>query len=121
MRLAALAFLSLLSAAASARAAGSDLEFYTGEDLYAQCSANPADADYQPRQARCVGYVIGASDALQAAQGGGRPAMACLQPTNGAPQLVAAVQQYLAAHPEKRRLAAHDLVDEALAAAFPCR
>jgi hypothetical protein len=96
------------------------LEFYTGAELYAQCSAQPADADYQPRQARCTGYVIGVSDALQAAQGRGQRASVCIRPAATASQLVAAVEQYLEAHPDKRHIAAHDLVDEALSAAFPC-
>jgi hypothetical protein len=109
-----------LSAAASAAAAG-DLEFYTGEALYAQCSAKPSSADYQPRQARCAGYVLGVSDALQAAQGAGAPNRVCLPATAASTQLVESVGRYLDAHPEKRRLAAQDLVIEALSEQFPCR
>ena len=113
--------LALSLAGLSAHGAGTDLEFYTGDDLFAQCTAKPADADYQPRYARCLGYVIGVSDALQAEQGGGHLATVCIQASNQAPQLVAAVQQYLETHPDKRRVAAPDLVVGALSAAFPCR
>jgi hypothetical protein len=114
--LAALAF----GAAATSASAG-DLEFYTGEALYAQCSARPAVADYQPRQARCAGYVLGVSDALQAAQGTGAPQRVCLPATATSTQLVESVSAYLDAHSEKRRLAAQDLVIEALSVTFPCK
>ncbi len=109
-----------VAAGASAAPAG-DLEFYTGEALYAQCSAKPASADYLPRQARCAGYVLGVSDALQAALGAGGAARVCLPDTATSTQLVERVSGFLDAHPEKRRLAAQDLVIEALSVQFPCK
>jgi hypothetical protein len=116
-----LAAIALVITAAGARAAGTDLEFYTGEELMDQCSATPADPDFQPRQARCAGYVMGVSDAVQAAQGAGGAAAVCIPAGTAAPQLVNAVQRFLEAHPDKRRFAAKDLVQEALAASFACR
>ena len=68
-----------------------DLEFLTGEALYAQCSAKPAAADYLPRQARCAGYVLGVSDALQAArraQGAAQRVAACPRRPCSSTQLV---------------------------------
>ena len=109
-----------LCAAAPIASAG-DLEFYTGEALYAQCSAKPATADYLPRQARCAGYVLGVSDALQAAQGAGATQKVCLPATATSTQLVESVGRYLDAHPEKRRLAAQDLVIDALSVQFACK
>jgi hypothetical protein len=117
----ALTTMLLLLGAGSARAAGPDLEYCTGDELFTQCSAAPADADYQPRQARCVGYVLGASDAEQAAQGAGAALSVCITPSTGAQALADAVRRFLEAHPEKRHLAAQDLVREALAASYPCK
>jgi len=102
-------------------AAASDLEFYTGETLYAQCSARPGEPDYATHSLRCAGYVLGVSDAQQAAQGAGGRGRVCLPGTATANQVVATVGAYLQAHPEKRPLAAQDLVIEALGAAYPCR
>jgi Rap1a immunity proteins len=111
--------LVLLCTAATARSA--DLEFFTGAALYEQCSAKPADADYAVRQARCAGYVLGVSDAQQAAQGAGRAGRVCLPQTAGSPQLVDAVSKFLEVRADKRQLAAQDLVLEALSAQFPCK
>jgi hypothetical protein len=108
-----------LGAAPSAPAA--DLEFFTGESLSAQCSAKPGDADFAVRQARCVGYVVGVSDAEQAGQGQGAAGRVCYTAGVTADKMVAAVASFLTAHPEKRPLAAQDLVIEALAAQYPCK
>jgi len=106
---------------APAAMAASDLEFYTGETLFAQCQARLGDADYQTHALRCAGYVLGVSDAQQARQGAGQPSRVCLPASATANDAVAKVGAYLVAHPEKRPLAAQDLVIEALAAAYPCR
>lgn len=117
----ALVAVLLLVGGGPARAAGSDLEYYTGDELFAQCTAAPADADYQPRQARCVGYVLGASDAQQAAQGAGSASSICITASTGAQALADTVRRYLEAHPEKRHVAAQDLVREALTESYPCK
>ena len=104
-----------LAAPASKAATTSDLEYYTGATLFTQCQAKDAAA------LRCAGYVMGVSDAQQARQGAGAPGRVCLPPTATETQIVATVVGYLAAHPEKRPLAAQDLVLEALAATYPCR
>ena len=108
-------------AGSGARAAGTDLEFYTGADLMAQCAAAPPGAGQELNQARCTGYVMGVSDAIQAAQGAGGPGRICIAPSVGAPVLVASVRRFLKAHPQKREFAAQDLVREALSATYPCR
>jgi hypothetical protein len=110
-----------LSGLAAAPAPAADLEFFTGDSLYSQCSAKPTDPDVAVRQARCSGYVLGVSDAQQAAQGAGAAGRVCIPPTAGSPQLVDAVVAYLEAHADKRPLAAQDLVLEALSAQFPCK
>ena len=105
---------------ASCPALAADLEFYTGDALYTQCSAKPADTDYAARQARCGGYVLGVSDAQQALQGAGAKGRVCLPAGATSPQLVDAVARFLDAHVDKRPLAAQDLVLDALSAQFPC-
>jgi Rap1a immunity proteins len=110
-----------LALAAATSASANDLEFLTGQMLYAQCSAKSGDADYAVRSLRCASYVLGVSDAQQAAQGAGGAARVCLPATATAPSLAAAVAAFLEAHPDKRPLAAQDLVIEALGAAYPCK
>ena len=115
---------AIASAFAGVAAAGplgaADLEFFTGQDLYAACSARPTDADLSTREAWCGGYVIGVSDAQQAAQGAGAPSRVCLPASANAAAMAQVVRAYLEAHQEKRPLAAKDLVIQALAAAYPC-
>jgi len=118
--LAALAALGLATASA-APAPAADLEFFTGDGLRAECSAAAQDADFAAKQGRCVGYVVGVSDAEQAGQGAGGTPRICYPASITATQMVAAVSAFLTAHPEKRPLAAQDLVVEALSAQFPCK
>jgi Ssp1 endopeptidase immunity protein Rap1a len=113
--------LAAVGAALPTAVAAGDLEFYTGEALFTQCQARPGDADYASHSLRCAGYVLGVSDAQQARQGAGQPERVCLPGAATANQVVATVNAYLQAHPEKRPLAAQDLVIEALGAAYPCR
>jgi hypothetical protein len=120
-RWAVLAALASVSSFPAAQAPAADLEYFTGDALFAQCSAKPTDADFAVRQARCSAYVLGVSDAQQAAQGAGGAGRVCIPPTAGSPQLVEAVVGYLQAHADKRPLAAQDLVLEALSAQFPCK
>jgi hypothetical protein len=116
-----LAAMVAMGAGLPVRAAGTDLEFFIGEGLYGQCSADPAQADGAAKRARCEGYVLGVSDALQAAAGAGGRAVVCLPPSATEPQMVETVRAFLDAHPEKRQIAAQDLVREALSAAYPCK
>jgi len=110
-----------LALAAFAPAKAADLEFFTGDGLNAQCSAKPGDADFATKQGRCVGYVVGVSDAQQAAQGQGGAQRVCFPAGVTATQMVATVTAFLGAHPDKRLLAAQDLVVEALSAQYPCK
>jgi hypothetical protein len=110
-----------LALAAATPAPAADLEFFTGDSLNVQCSAKPGDADFATKQGRCLGYVVGVSDAQQAGQGLGATPRVCFPASVTATQMVAAVTAFLAAHPEKRPLAAQDLVVEALSAQYPCQ
>ena len=120
-RLAAVLAAFGLALANSAPAPAADLEFFTGESLGAQCAATSSDADFAAKQGRCIGYVVGVSDAQQATQGQGGAQRVCFPAGVTATAMVTAVTAFLAAHPEKRPLAAQDLVVEALAAQYPCK
>lgn len=121
MRLAAalLAFFAFFAAGGASPA--SDLEFFTGQALFDVCSAKPADPDYRLSAARCSAYVMGVSDAQQALQGAGATQRVCLPAAASVGRLTSAVSGFLAAHAEKRPMAAQDLVIEALSAEYPCR
>jgi len=106
---------------AATPASANDLEFFTGKLLYAHCSAKAGEPDYATHALQCTSYVLGVSDAQQAAQGAGAAPRVCLPGTATAPALVQAVAGFLDAHPDKRPLAAQDLVIEALSAAYPCK
>jgi len=120
----ALAVVAAAGAMAStgAQAAEQDREFFTGDTLYQRCAAAPADLDYAASHAACRAYVLGVSDAMQAAQGAGRgatPAI-CLGDAD-ADKVVEQVTAYLSGHPENRRFAAPDVVAAALRATYACR
>src|SRR6185437_1756660 len=89
------ATLGVLGVSAPVASAASDLEFYTGETLSAQCQSRPGDADYQAHALRCAGYVLGVSDAQQARQGAGQPGRVCLPGTATANDIVSKVSNYL--------------------------
>jgi hypothetical protein len=88
--------------------------FYSGNDLWAQCSGN---SDYL--SGLCRGYVTGIADAMTNVAGiYGRRACIPMPVTVG--QTVDVVKQYLGQHPEQRHYTASYLVAQALAEAFPC-
>jgi hypothetical protein len=121
----AFALAAALTTAGATAAVGAphDREFYTGEALYQRCAAQAADPDYVVRRTACRSYVLGVSDALQAAQGvtpaGGPRPTVCLGDV-AADALVERVIAWLVAHAENRRYAAPDLVGAALREAYPC-
>ncbi|HEY3799292.1 MAG TPA: Rap1a/Tai family immunity protein [Caulobacteraceae bacterium] len=117
--LAVLAAPGLIWAATPAWA--SDLEFYTGQTLTAECGVTADAPDYAVHHARCAAYVVGVSDAQQAAQGASRRERVCLPTSADSDRLAATVAAFLTAHPEKQRLAAQDVVTEALAGRYPCK
>ena len=117
----AMALVAMLAVASASAAPCADLEYYAGSDLALECAAKPGDVDYAVRHGRCEGYVIGVSDAQQAAQGAAPTGRICLPPATTPQQLVTAVNSYLAAHPEKQGLSAHDLVLDSLQVQFPCK
>jgi Rap1a immunity proteins len=73
--------------------------------------------------ALCFGYVVGVSDATQAAQATGAALFgwqACLPPSTTAQQVTEAAVHFLIAHPEAQQSSASGLITKALSDAFPC-
>jgi Rap1a immunity proteins len=73
--------------------------------------------------ALCIGYIIGISDAMQAAQATGGALFgwqACLPPSATAEQVTEVAVRFLIAHPEAQQSSAGDLIAKALSDAFPC-
>jgi hypothetical protein len=83
--------------------------FQTGNQLFARCGS-PANAI---EEMVFLGYVLGVADSYN-------EPMFCLPPTAIAKQVSDISCQYLRTHPEKRHLAGHSLVVDALRTAFPC-
>ena len=89
--------------------------FYTGNDLWSQCTSN---APFQ--SGFCAGFVAGIADILAA-----DPLiigqMVCAPLDVTTDQKRDVVKRYLEQHPERWHYAAASLVLDALAEAFPCK
>ena len=76
----------------------------------------------QRDNALCIGYIIGVSDAMQAAQATGGALFgwqACLPPSATAEQVTEVSVRFLIAHPEAQQSSASGLIAKALSDAFP--
>ena len=90
--------------------------FVLGKDLSGFCSDRSANS-----QSFCNGYLAGVADAVGVFNAMGVGKIACLQQNTTNDRVKDTVMQYLAAHPEKRDLAAAGEGLIALQAAFPCQ
>jgi Rap1a immunity proteins len=79
--------------------------FYTGNDLYVQCTA---------KSAACIAYVEGTADAL--AQDGN----VCIPPQLTGNKVADVIMDFLGDHPELRPASAASIGYIALQRAFPC-
>lgn len=92
----------------------------TGRQLFSLCTANMSGNGNPLEAAECLGFVVGVSDTFN-----------CTQSDHGftwdssadvsQPALVAAVVQWLQAHPAALDYEGHRVVGAALQAAYPCR
>jgi Rap1a immunity proteins len=109
---------AVISVGILSAAAGKAAAFATGNNLLAWCvSASRTE------RGLCHGYILGIADAMAESNSLGRVAACIPGPVRtGSPgRLYQLAQQFLALHPEKRRLSASSLVANALADAFPCK
>ncbi len=92
------------------------VNFYGGEDLYADCTSSNAT---KLPVAACAGYTVAIADALATGIAiNGFKACPPASATRG--QIIKAATEFLRDHPEGRKFAAAGLVANALADAFPC-
>jgi hypothetical protein len=98
-------------ALASLPAPAARAAFYSGNDLWAQCSG-----DNIVQAALCLGFVAGIADAMSVAA-----SKACFPSGVNAGQAVDVVKLFLGQHPERRHEAAVFLVAQALSETFPCK
>jgi Ssp1 endopeptidase immunity protein Rap1a len=92
--------------------------YIMGNRLLASCTSV-----VQRDNALCIGYVIGVSDAMQAAQATGGALFgwqACLPPSTTAEQVTTGAVRFMIAHPEAQQSSASGLIAKALSDAFPC-
>ena len=104
-------------ALASLPAPAARAAFYSGDDLWAQCSGSGKDLF---SDGLCAGFVAGIADAMGASTVFGR--RACIPVSVTVEQPVDVVKRFLGPHPEMRQYyTAVFLVVQALADAFPCK
>jgi hypothetical protein len=114
--LAACTVLSLAAAGVLAPRAALAVNFYSGDDLFSDCTSSNAT---KLPIAACAGYAVGIADALATGIAiNGFKACPPASATRG--QIIKAATDFLRDHPEGRRFAAAGLVANALAQAFPC-
>jgi Rap1a immunity proteins len=87
--------------------------FRDGNKLFEDCKYTDTNSNTFPA-GTCAGYIVGAVDALL------ETGAFCVPDGVEAGQVIDVVKLYLAQHPEKRHLAASDLVVDALKEKFPC-
>lgn len=110
--LATLASFSLFPVAAHAG-------FYSGEDLYAVCTADKAGKDYFEKSYECVGYISGAVDAFNTTREANK-LKSCIPGGVTISQLRATTVEYLGNNPIDRQNAASSQVFAAIRKAWPC-
>lgn len=92
-------------------------QFYTGNNLYSDCTEPRGTNLYYQRSARCISYVMGVADqwSLQREMSGGS---SCIPSGVTTGQLRDIVTQYLTANPGNRHLSAAALVMLAISQSF---
>jgi hypothetical protein len=110
-RASAAALVSSLACAAAPTASASGWQ--SAASLQAMCNAPDVKL-----QKYCLGYVVAVADVMENSNVLGLHA--CFKPTTTGENLTAAVNAWIAAHPEYRSNVGFYSVSHALAAAFPC-
>lgn len=94
--------------------------FTDGNDLLRSCETPESDRFHHLEVANCMGYILGAYDALSLPVEGREP-MFCPPTGLVAKQVYDLVIQYLKDNPKNRHYPAGGLMLMALSDAFPCR
>ncbi|MES2174008.1 MAG: Rap1a/Tai family immunity protein [Pseudomonadota bacterium] len=110
--LATLASFSLFPVAAHAG-------FYSGDDLYAVCTADKEGKDYFEKSYECVGYISGAVDAFNTTREANK-LKSCIPGDVTINQLRTTTVDYLGKNPIDRQQSASSQVFAAIRKAWPC-
>lgn len=116
-------WLVVFATAVVATSPSADLRgFLDGQQLHEHCRPNPADDLADLRSALCLGYIVGSTDQILAAEAETPPELKsfCPPQTVLAEDLRGAAMDFLDRHPKARSAAAAPLVAAALAARYPC-
>ena len=108
----AISFLGLAASPAKA-------QFFTGNDIFAECQASPSDTTYWQRDMKCTAYIVGAYDAADAVRSA-RNTERCGPDGLTAGQLRDVVVKYMRDNPETRNLSGGKLVILAIMTAWQC-
>ena len=112
LRAALLAMAALAPAAAHAG-------FYSGDDLFATCTADKDDKAYFERSYECLGYISGAVDAFNTTREANH-LKSCIPPDVTINQLRNVTVNYLSKNPIDRQKSASSQVFAATRKAWPC-
>jgi hypothetical protein len=90
--------------------------FLDGNALLAECSVRQGEMTYFQSDSECLGYIIGAYDAVTDTMNG-----ICVPRGVKSGQVRDLVVRFLRTHPEQRHLPGWELVNNALVNAWPCK
>jgi hypothetical protein len=93
--------------------------FYSGDALYAVCTADKDGKDYFEKSYECVGYISGAVDAFNTTREANK-LKSCIPGDVTINQLRVATVEYLGKNPIDRQQSASSQVFAAIRKAWPC-
>ncbi|WP_298400097.1 Rap1a/Tai family immunity protein [Sphingobium sp.] len=111
--------IALALAAAALAPAAAQAGFYSGDDLYAVCTADKEGKDYFEKSYECLGYISGAVDAFNTTREANK-LKSCIPGDVTINQLRTTTVTYLSRNPIDRKKSASSQVFAATRKAWPC-
>lgn len=111
--------LVLLVVLAAMRPVPASAQFYTGNKVYTECTADENAATYNVARALCLGFVVGVYDVVVPLIRSSGESALCVPDGVTLGQVTDVVIKYLRDNPAKRNNPAASLVTEALLEAWP--
>ncbi|KAA9016599.1 MULTISPECIES: Rap1a/Tai family immunity protein [Sphingobium] len=112
-------FRCAILAAAALFPAAANAGFYSGDELYAACTADKNGKDYFERSYECLGYISGAVDAFNTTREANN-LKSCLPGGVTINELRSTTVNYLSKNPIDRKKSASSQVFAATRKAWPC-
>jgi hypothetical protein len=109
----------LILAAAALLPSAANAGFYSGDELYAACTADKNGKDYFERSYECLGYISGAVDAFNTTREANN-LKSCLPGGVTINELRTTTVNYLSKNPIDRKKSASSQVFAATRKAWPC-